>query len=307
MAGDERLSDVEYVGLCPFSEKRREIQINSTYARFTVPMQKKKGETVFDAEWDEVISFEVCEVHYCKDDKTWPLNEELPKGYEPIGTAGLIFLFLMPQGQSIFPIWATVPREDVVSLRELVEKRLGRPSLPGLAHHGTAAAVKYILDKCEVVNRLRAEWHDYTKRGRMAKPNPRFRERGPDYVYCKEGMAMDFYGAGEQLEQMSTFWPWRLIQRVFAHDEEFDVKYVWKEDAYTYSQQVLDDDQRHRFAEAAQKALELYSSSEDVQEYLLIRPWSFPSRLYRTWDHLEPFASKASRNGFPPIEEYTEE
>jgi hypothetical protein len=310
MIDDERLPDIEYLGICPHSKKKHELQINSEYARFILPREKRRKEfqALYDAEWKEVVSFEVCEVHFAKDGETWPLGEEIVDDkFKPIDTAGLVFLYMMPFGRAFFPIWTTIPLEDVPTVKKLIEDRLEQPSLPGLAHHGTSAAVKYILDHCEVRSRIRADWNDWAKKGRTAKPNPRFRERGPDYVYCKEGMAIDFYGAGEQLEQMSTFWPWRRIKRIFAHDEELSVRYQWHEDAYTFNQQVLDDDRRHEFSQAAEKALDMYNASDDVDEFLMIRPWSFPARYHRTWDKLEAFSSKASRNKFPPIYDFEEE
>jgi len=310
MTDDEQLSDIEYIGICPYSAKTHELQINSEMARFILPRKEKRKEfqAVYDAKWEEIISFEVCEVHFAKDGETWPLGEEIVnENFEPFETAGMVFLYLMPFGRAFFPIWTTIPFEDVPTVKKLIEDRLERPALPGLAHHGTSAAVKYILDHCEELSRMRADWNDWAKKGRMAKPNPKFRERGPDYVYCKEGMAIDFYGAGEQLEQMSTFWPWRRVKRVFPDDEELVVRYQWHEDSYIFSQQVLDDDARHKFAEEADKALDAYNTSDDVDEFLLIRPWSFPSRFHRTWDKLEAFSSKASRNHFPPIYDFQEE
>lgn len=309
MSEEERLPDIEYIGNCPYSKGKQEIQINPIQARFILPRKEKRKEyqAVFDAQWNEVVSFEVSEVHYCKDGETWPINEELLDGMKPIGTAGMVFLHTVPYGRAVFPIWTTIPVEEIPIVLDLVEERLERPSLPGLAHHGTAAAVKYILNHCEVFTKVRGEFYDWVKKGRMAKPNKKFRERGPDYVFCKEGMAIDFYGAGEQLEQMSTFWPWRLVHRIVKDDQELSIKYQWKEDAYIFEQQILDEEQRHIFNQEAQKALEVYRSSDDVDEYLLIRPWSFPSRFHRTWDKLEPFASKASRNRFPPITDFSEE
>ena len=310
MTQDETLPDIEYLGVCPYSEKRHEIQINPTHARFILPREKKKKEiqAVFDAEWKEVISFEVCDVHYAKGGETWPIGEELvDKKFKPIDSAGMVFLYVMPFGRAIFPAWTTIPIDDGPKVKELIEKRLDRPSLPGLAHHGTAAAVRYMLDHCEVYSRIRAEWHDWAKKGRMATANPKFRERGPDYVYCKEGMAIDFYGTGEQLEQMATFWPWRRVKRVFADNEELGVRYQWKHDEYIFRQQVLDEDARLEFNQAAESALDSYNSSDDVDELLIIRPWSFPSRFHRTWDKLEAFSSKASRNRFPPIYDFKED
>ena len=310
MTDDERLPDLEYLGVCPHSEKRHEIQINPSYARFILPREKKKKryQAVFDADWKEVISFEVCDVHFGKGGETWPIGEEIvDKKFKPIDSAGMVFLYIMPFGRAVFPIWTTIPIDDVPTVRELLEKHLDRPSLPGLAHHGTAAAVRYVIDHCEVYSRINAEWNDWAKKGRMAKPNKRFREIGPDYVYCKEGMAIDFYGAGEQLEQMSTFWPWRRVKRIFVDDEELVVRYQWHEDVYTFNQQILDDNQRHEFSHAAERALDDYNASDDIDELLLIRPWSFPSRFHRTWDKLEAFSSKASRNKFPPIYDFKEE
>ena len=310
MTQDERLPDIEYIGVCPHSEKRHEIQINPTSARFILPREKKrKGyRAAYDAKWEDVISFEVGDVHFDKEGETWPIGEEIvDEKYQPFDSAGMVFLYLMPDGRAIFPIWTTIPIDDVPTVRALVEKRLDRPSIPGLAHHGTSAAVRYVVDHCEVLSSKRGEWFDWAKKGRMAKPNPKFKERGPDYIYCKEGMAIDFYGTNEQLEQMSTFWPWRRVKRVFADDEELVVRYQWHEDAYTFNQQALDDNERHEFSQAAERALDVYNSSDDVNELLLIRPWSFPSRFHRTWDKLQPFSSKASRNRFPPIFDFKEE
>ena len=308
MTDYEKLHDAEYIGNDPFNEKN-EIQIGSEEVRFFLERQQKgrKYYAQYDAPWNEVVSYDVCEVHYCKDDLTWPLHEEIPDGFDPIDSAGIVFLFTVPEGRSFFPIWCIIPLEDVPKARAAIDNQLGRPSLPGLAHHGTAAAVKYILDNCEIVERVRGQWYDWVKKGRQASPNTKFRERGPDYVYCKEGMAIDFYGAGEQLEQMSLFWPWRLIRRIFPDDEELSVRYQWSDEAYVYSQQVLEQEERARFAKAAEKALSLYQSSDDVAEILFVRPWSFPSRFHRTWDKLEPLSSKASRNKFPPIHDFDEE
>ncbi|MFW9802000.1 MAG: hypothetical protein ACFFFC_05080 [Candidatus Thorarchaeota archaeon] len=308
MKKKERLPDLEYLGIDPFNEKQ-ELQINTEFGRFILPREKRRKEyqAQYDANWNDVVSFEVCEVQHCKDEKTWPLHEELPDGYEPIGPAGMVFLFSMPFGKAVFPIWVTIPLEDVSTVRELLEARLGRPSLSGLAHHGTAAAVRYITKQCEILSKHRAQWYDWSKRGRQAKPNKKFRERGPDYVFCKEGMAIDLYGAGSQLAQMSTFWPWRLISSIFNDNHEFSIKYQWYEDSYTYQQQVLENEERRRIAEDAQKALDFYNSSDDVEEVLLIRPRSFPSRFHNTWDKLEAFASKASRNRFPPIYDFVED
>lgn len=310
MTDDERLPDLEYIGTCPVSKKRHELQINPEQARFILPREKKRKHyhAVYDAKWKEVISFEVAEVHLDENGETWPVGEEfIDDKFKPVDTVGMVFLYNMPFGRAIFPVWTTIPKEDIPTVKNLIEERLERPSLPGLAHHGTSAAVKYTLDHCEEMSRIRADWNDWIKKGRMAKPNAKFRERGPDYVYCKEGMAIDFYGAGEQLEQMSTFWPWRLMKRVFRDDEELCVRYQWHEDAFTFNQQVLEDAPRREFSQAAEAALEAYQAAEDVEEYLLIRPWSFPARYHRTWDKLEAFSSKASRNRFPPIHDFAED
>ncbi len=310
MTNEERLPNLEYIGTCPVSSKRHELQINSEQARFILPREKKRKvyQAVYDANWKEVISYEVAEVHLDENGETWPVGEEfIDSKFKPIDTVGLVFLYNMPFGRAIFPVWTTFPKEDIPTVKNLIEERLERPSLPGLAHHGTSAAVKYILDHCEELSRKRADWNDWIKKGRMAKPNPKFRERGPDYIYCKEGMAIDFYGAGEQLEQMSTFWPWRIVKRVFRDDEELCVRYQWHEDAFTFNQQVLDDDPRREFSQLAEAALDAYHAAEDVDDYLLIRPWSFPARYHRTWDKLEAFSSKASRNRFPPIHDFSED
>jgi hypothetical protein len=308
MPEHDRLPDIQHLIEDPFDDQN-ELQLGGNSARFFLKREKKRKSyhAQYDAPWGEVVSFDVCEVHYCQDGLTWPIDEEVPENLAPIDTAGIVFLYTMPFGRAYFPIWGIIPMERVKEVRSYIEDRLEQPSLPRLAHHGTAAAVEYMTDHCEVVGRVRAHWYDWVKKGRQAKPNPKFRERGPDFVFCKEGMAIDFYGAGEQLEQMSTFWPWRLIRKVIVDDYEFTIRYHWKDDAYIFQQQVLENDDRKEFIDTAEKALGMYNSSEDVDELLLVRPWSFPSRFHRTWDKLEPMSSKASRNRFPPIHDFHEE
>ncbi|MHA1958925.1 MAG: hypothetical protein ACW99U_01760 [Candidatus Thorarchaeota archaeon] len=300
------LSDFEYKGIDPHSGKPGTFELGREGVRFILPRKKKRKTYTahFDLKWDEVISFEACEVSYGEDDNSWPLEEEMQGKFESVGSAGMFFLFLMPMGQASFQIWGYMPIEDVPLVRDLAKKYLNRPSLPGLAHHGTASAVRYVLKHCEVLSTITGEWHDWAKKGPSLSPVEKLLEKGPDYVFCKEGMAIDHYGAGEQLEQMSTFWPWRLVQDVFL--DQYEVLYRWHEDAYIYRQQVWEDDERRSFYEAARSALDYYKSSDDVDEMLLIRPWSFPSRSHKTWEKLEPFSSKASRAGFPPVYDFDE-
>ncbi|RLI53098.1 MAG: hypothetical protein DRP09_16515, partial [Candidatus Thorarchaeota archaeon] len=192
-------------------------------------------------------------------------------------------------------------------VQNTLSEYLERPPVPGLAHHGNAAVVKYMVDHCTVLSRVKTEWHDWIKTGPLlGKPRKkRWRERGPDYVFCEEGMAIDFYGAGEQLEQMSTFWPWRVISTMII--DGYQILYQWYDDNYVYRQQVWDKEQRAEILKAAKNALKVYRSKEGIPEVLIIRPWTFPSRFYRTWDKLEPLTSKASRNRFPPILDFDEE
>jgi len=301
------LSDFEYIGVNPFSEKPEKIGIGSQGVRFVLHRTKKRKsyQTVYDLDWDEVISYECAEVNYCKDDKSWPLDEEPAEDLNIIGPAGMIFFFLLPKQPGIFQIWSYIQLEDVSTVRDLIEKYAGRPQLPRLAHHGNAAAVRYMVDKCTIREKHETPWHDWVKTGPLlGKPREKFRERGPDYIFCKEGLAIDFYGAGEMLEQMSTFWPWRVIENIWLDD--YSIQYKWYDDAYIFSQQVWDNDQRPILLDAAKKALAAYRSSDDISELLLIRPAAFPSYFYTTWEKLDPMSCKASRNGYPPVEDFEE-
>lgn len=304
------MTDFQYLGEDPYSKNIGELKIGPKGARFVLPREKKTRsyKAQFDLEWSEVLCFECCEVNYCHDYKSWPLHEEPPSGYEIIGPAGMFFVNLLLNGEAQFQIWAYIPRDDVANLRELAEGYLGIPSLPGIAHHGTAAAIRYIVENCEVLSRFETDWVDWTHKSPnapMTKPRDKLREKGPVYSFCKEGMGIDFYGAGEQLEQMSTFWPWRLIKAIYLEDVE--IIYLWHEDSYTFRQQVWEQEPRQSILDAANSALSTYRSSSDVRQVLLIRPWSFPSSLHRTWDQLEPFNCKASRNRFPPIYDFEED
>ena len=218
----------------------------------------------------------------------------------------MLFLFLKPSESTFFQIWGFIPLEDTLRVRELMQTYLEQPSLPGLAHHGTTAAVRYVVDHCNVIERHTAHWHEWLRRGPIYKPKEKLREKGPDYVFCKEGMAIDFFGASPELEQMSTFWPWRVMEDISREDRE--LIYRWKESDYTFRQLVWDEELRNRILRGAKEALEHYRTSEHVSKYPVIRPWSFPSSFPETWEDLEAFSSRPSRIGFPPIhglEDYT--
>ncbi len=298
----------DYVGYDPYSKRTAETKIGQQGIRFTLPRRKrtKKYTIVYDIPWSEVISWDCSEVVICKEDNSWPLDEELPSDFKPIGNAAILFIFQKLKENKYFQIWSYFPQDDADRVRELVREHIGRDMVKGLAHHGTSAIVKYIVDHCDVLDSYQAHWYDWIHRGPSTKPREKkWREKGPVYIFCKEGMAINHYGSGVQLEQMSLFWPWRLIENIFIDD--YEILYQWYEDAYTFRQQVWDDDERKRVLEMAKKALEFYRSSNDVPELMTIRPWSFPSRFYRSWDKLEPFVCKASRNGFPPIFDFEDE
>jgi len=308
MLDDVDLSDFEYVGEDPFSDTPDRIAIGVQGIRFVLNRTKKRKsyQTVYNLTWEEIISFECAEVNYGKDGKSWPIHEDPVEDLNVIGPAGMAFFFLMPKVPGILQIWSFIPLEDARQVRELVEKYAGRPQLPGLAHHGNAAAVRYMIEKCTVRERHETTWHDWVKTGPLlGKPRKKFREKGPDYVFCEEGLGINFYGAGEMLEQMSTFWPWRVIENIMLDD--YTILYKWFDDSYVFRQQVWDKDQRRTILDAAQRALASYQSSDDISENLMIRPTSFPSYFYTTWEKLDPLSSKASRNGYPPVYDFVED
>lgn len=309
MTDDAHLIDYEYVGTDPYSEKPDRVGIGQKGVRFVLQRKKKRArkwyQTVYDIEWSEIVSFECCEVSYAKEDKSWPLDEEPRENLDVVGPAGMLFFFIMPKDEGVFQIWSYIPLEDVKQVREMVENYIGRPQLPRLAHHGNAAAVRYMIDHCTELSRHQTTWHDWIKTGPLlGKPREKFNERGPVYVFTQEGMAIDHYGSGEMLEQMSTFWPWRVIEHIFLDD--YTIKYQWYDDGYVFEQQVWDKDSRKIYLDDAKEALRKYQQSKNVKELLLIRPWSFPSYFYTTWEKLDPLSCKASRNRFPPVYDFKE-
>ncbi|NHJ13794.1 MAG: hypothetical protein EAX95_08955 [Candidatus Thorarchaeota archaeon] len=299
----------EYVGAAPYTKENAEFRLNSEEVEFILP-RKKRGRSysvVFTAKWFEIVSFDCSEIVFCKDDKTWPLDEPLPSDFKEIGPAGIFFAFLRAGGEAFFQIWSIIPFEDVPRVREIAEKYLGRPSVPGLAHHGTTAAVNYVLNHCQVVERIKLNWHDWIKVGPSTRPREKFQEIDPELVICREGMAFNFHGASAKLKQMSTFWPWRLLKTITTMDDEVpQIAYVWHEDSYTFQQQVWEDEERKEILKKVTTALQAYREDQAVDEFVLVRPWSFPSVFHDTWDDLQPFASKPSRDGFPPITETNE-
>ncbi|MFW9908726.1 MAG: hypothetical protein ACFFEF_09140 [Candidatus Thorarchaeota archaeon] len=302
--------DGEYIDwdiICadPYSSEQAELRMNSEQIDFILP-RKKKGRSyrvVFNVKWDEIVSFDCSEVMYCKDEMTWPLGEPLPKGYKEIGPAGIFFAFLRAADQAFFQIWAIISKEDIPRVIEYAEEKLGRKNVPGLAHHGTTGVVKYVLERCEVIDRIRLHWHDWISAGPSTKPRDKFQEKDPELVLCREGMAF-VLGDSSKLKQMSTFWPWRLIREItLMADEVPQIAYIWHEDSYTFTQQVWDDNERNDILQRVKSAHQAYLQDDTISELRLIRPWSFPSVSHDTWDDLKPFVSKASRDGFPPIEE----
>jgi hypothetical protein len=308
MTEEVDLSEYEYIGTAPYSDRPDRVGIGAQGVRFVLHRTKKRKsyQTAYDLEWSEVISYECAKVNYCEEAKSWPIDEEPLDDLKQIGPAGMIFFFLLPKVPGILQIWSYIPIDDVEEVRSLIEQYAGRPQLPGLAHHGNAAAVRHIINHCNVIERHQTTWHDWIKTGPLlGRPRDKFRERGPDYVFCEEGLAIDFYGAGEMLEQMSTFWPWKLIENIWLDD--YEILYQWYDDSYIFRQQVWDKEERSILLKAAQSALASYRSSGDVPEILLIRPMAFPSYFYTTWEKLDPMSCKASRNGFPPIYDFVEE
>jgi hypothetical protein len=302
--------DWDIISTNPYSEKKAELRMNAEQIDFVLP-RKKRGRSynvVFNVKWDEIVSFDCSPITYCQKELTWPAAEPLPEKYDAVGQAGIFFLFLRAGGEAYFQIWAIVPQEDIRKITEYTEERLGRGNVPGLAHHGTTGVVNYILDRCEIIDRIPLHWHDWIKRGPSTKPREKFMEIDPELVLCKEGMAFDFSGASSKLKQMSTFWPWRLLRTITAMEDEVpQIAYVWHEDNYTFTQQVWDDKERDNILQKVRSVHEAYQSDNSIRELRLIRPWSFPSVYHDTWDNLEPFVSKASRDGFPPVEEVSED
>ncbi|TFF95253.1 hypothetical protein EU546_03640, partial [Candidatus Thorarchaeota archaeon] len=103
-------SDLDYIGTDPF-DPENEVRLDNNSATFFLKRKKKRKEyqTQYDASWEEVVSFDVCEVHYCKDELSWPLDEDPPDELKPIDTAGILFLYTLPHGRAFFPIWSIIP------------------------------------------------------------------------------------------------------------------------------------------------------------------------------------------------------
>jgi len=302
--------DWEFISEHPYSDQKAELRIDSEEIDFLLPREKrlKKYTVVFTARWDEIVAYECSPIRFCEDRQSWPLDEELPEDCDEIGPAGIFFAFLRSGGEAFFQVWSIIPKEDIPKVKQLAEKHSGRPSVKGLAHHGTAGAVNYMLDHCEIMHRIETKWHDWIKKGPSTEPREKLNEKAPELVFAKEGMAFNLYGASPKLEQMSTFWPWSRIRDIYAmQDEVPQIAYLWHEDSYTFLQQVWNDEERTSILKKAKEAHDAYLNDDNVPELRLIRPWSFPSRFHDTWEELQPFASKASRDGFPPIYEEEED
>jgi hypothetical protein len=276
LSRDLQFNDFEYKGDDPYSKSPGHLMLGPAGARFVLPRERKTRSyrVLFDLKWPEVVSYDCCKVNICKDEKSWPADEQLPPGYDVIGEAGMLFVYLMIEHQADFQIWAYFPAEDVDTVKELEERYIGIPITPGLAHHGTAAVVRYVLNHCEILSKFETDWTDWLHKSPnapMSAPRGKLKETGPTFDFCLEGMAIDFYGASEQLEQMSLFWPWRIINNIFLDDIE--ISYQWFEDTFIFRQQVWEKESRDAILAAALEALKTYRSSDNVKQVLTIRPW----------------------------------
>ncbi|MBS3795940.1 MAG: hypothetical protein KGY80_13635, partial [Candidatus Thorarchaeota archaeon] len=139
MPDDGTSEQSEYVGRHPYEASKNELRITADGAHFSLKREKRfrTYTTDYDVAWDDVISYESCDVMLCEDDKSWPTDEPLPEDFQPIAEAGMLFIFLMPTENEFFQIWAYIPEEDTARVGDLAEKHLGRPQLPRLAHHAT--------------------------------------------------------------------------------------------------------------------------------------------------------------------------
>ena len=292
----------------PFFKPARKMVFGSNLAEISIP-QKRKFRGVlyhkFRIHYDKVKSYEVIPVKAAADRASYPLD----KPQIGLKELGEIFLFGFNNDETDWYAFdAFIPKEEVRDVAKILLEKVKRPQLKGITHYGNLAAIKYVMDQCEIVYEYKIELTDWVKgsqfmrpaRGKYEKYVPKKDESTPPTVSIfKEGIAQIFEARDPPiLQQMSTFWPWNLISKVTEKDNKLKIE--WYDKTYAYEQLISDSAVREKIIKICIDCLES-SKNKKYQYAHFIRSNSFPSRYETSWYNLEPFGCDASRSGLPPV------
>lgn len=309
-AADEEEGEILYSAEEPYFKLKKQLKLTTNGIAIMFPRKRRfrsAEEVHFNLLWKNISSYEVLEVVFDSVKNSCPSDEEPPKDFRTNGKMGEFFVFGFAKDETWFAMNVFFPLKDRPEIEKIMRRFSGRSPIPGLAHHGNLAVVKYVLDRCNILGKYEISIEDFIYSSRLVKQSGldqmslklKGDEPGPIFYVCAEGFGILFtkdHMVG--LQQGSTFWPWSKIEEVFEHKGAI-IGFRWKDEPYRFGQLVSDDDMRREILEKCNQALSKYNPKLHTWD-VFIRPNSFPSRYTDTWFALEPMGCEASRNGFPP-------
>ncbi|MFX0096217.1 MAG: hypothetical protein ACFE7E_00485 [Candidatus Hodarchaeota archaeon] len=307
---DEAEGKILYSAEEPYFKQKKRLKLTTNRIKIVFPRKRKlrsAEEFHVNLKWKDISSYEVLEVLFDSGKNSCPINEQPPKGFKSEGKSGEFFVFGFIEEETWFAMNVFFPLKDISIVKRMMKKYTGRPPIPGLAHYGNLAIVKYIIDHCNILGKYEISIDDFVYSSRLVKQSGLMEmslklkkdEQSPFFYVCSEGLGILFTKDNKiGFQQSSTFWPWSKIEEVFEHKGAI-VGFKWKDEPYRFGQLVSDEDLRNDILEKCNKALSEYNPKLHTWD-VFIRPNSFPSRYTDTWFVLEPMGCKASRDGFPP-------
>lgn len=307
---DETEGKILYSAEEPYFGLKKQFKLTTNRVEMMLPRKRKLRSTEeihFNLKWKNISSYEVLEVLFDSGKDSCSPSEQPPEGFKSVGESGEFFVFGFLEEETWFAMNIFFPLKDVSRVKRLMKKYTGRPPIPGLAHYGNRAIVKYIIDHCNVLRKYEISIDDFIYSSNLVKQSGimgmslklKKDEPSPAFYVCSEGLGILFTKDNKiGFQQSSTFWPWSKIEEVFEHKGAV-VGFKWKDEPYRFGQLISDDDLRDDILEKCNKALAEYDPKLHAWD-VFIRPNSFPSRYTDTWFVLEPMGCKASRDGFPP-------
>jgi hypothetical protein len=277
------------------------------------PQKKRLGPSAYVAFrvlYSSIRAYEVLEVKAFKDRTSIPIDVKLThKKYDPI-ELGEFYIFGLSADETDWYVFNLfIPKNQIQKTIKILREKIKRPPLTGVTHYGNLAAIRYILDKCEILHEHDLLQYDWAKSSMFMRPRrdkyekyvPKGKETTPPkLIICKEGFAQIFSEETPTiLKQMSTFWPWNMIKKISEDNDH--IKFEWIDELYTFKQLITEDKTRNKLLRILKKALK-NGKNENFDYAPFIRANSFPSKDEDSWKTVEPYGCEASRKGLPPLE-----
>ncbi|MHA1836279.1 MAG: hypothetical protein ACTSYQ_05095 [Candidatus Odinarchaeia archaeon] len=293
----------------------RKITLSENLIEFAYPEKKRFRSTVyhiFKANYNYIKAYEVIPVNAFPNRDSIPEEKSIEKAKDKIFQLGEVFIFGLTSDETdwyAFDVF--IPKDKIHQVARILEEKTNRPQLKGITHYGNLAAVKYVLSKCQILYQYKLKLCDWIKTSKFTRPHgdklesyvPKEDEASPPELYvCKEGIAQVFKEEDPAiLHQMSTFWPWNMIKKVYEKEDK--MIFEWVGDDYSFEQLISDETERTTLMNKIKNAFE-NGRKLSVEYAPFVRSNSFPSHDRNSWITLEPYGCEVSRvKGLPPLKE----